>query len=162
MGMTNVLASLGGMLYELPKKAIGYSTLQELDLRSNCEDIGRAKVFFEGAARDIDGDAQTMHTAQRMQEYAINAFDRMETFFQSKHYLQNCGIDPDKVAALSDRGQQLVDTASQFYKEHGIAVPFTPYPILDAIIMMGGMVGASIAFAKYRNKFGSLFPDYSK
>lgn len=163
MGMANLLSSLGSALYELPKKAVSYATLPELHINpDSCADIGSAKLSYMGSVGGINSNAESMNTIQRMQEYAVNAFDRMESYFHLKNYLEKCGVDPNSVHQLTDKGRELVDTANNLYQEHGMEVPFTPYPILDAIIMMGGMVGASVAFAKYRNKFGNLFPDYSK
>jgi len=167
MGIANMLSSLGGMLYELPKKATSYLTLQEHSIDPNsCADVNAAKPMYMGFVGGINGDAVDpqlkLDTVQRMQEFAIDRFTDFESYFQLRNYLEKCGVNPDSINQLTDKGHQLVDTAYQFYQQHGIEVPFTPYPILDAIIMMGGMVGASIAFAKYRNKFGNLFPDYSK
>jgi hypothetical protein len=167
MGIANLLSGLGGMLYELPKKAVSYATLQEHAINpENCADVNAAKLPYMGTVGGMNGDAADpqlkLDTVHRMQEYAINRFGDFESYFQLRNYLEKCNVNPDSLNQLTDKGRHLVDTAYQFYQEHGIEVPFTPYPILDAIIMMGGMVGASVAFAKYRNKFGNLFPDYSK
>lgn len=157
MGITNLLSSLGGTLYELPKKVMSYATLPELHINpDSCADIGNAKISIGAYARNLDGDAQTMHTVERMQEYAVNAFDRMESFFQLKHYLTTCGVDTNTVYSLSDKGQQLVDTAYQMYQEGGIKVPFTGEPMLMAM-MAGGIMAGVYAYTRFRGKSNGLF-----
>lgn len=156
MGLTNIISGLGSALYELPKKAVSYASLSELDLGPNCESVKSAKGLFPGYVRDIDGDAKSMHTVERMQEYAINAFDRMESYFQIKNYLLNCGVDPDSVAKFSDKGRELVDTAYQLYEQGGIKVPFTGEPILMTMAA-GGILAGIYAYSKLKGKADDLF-----
>lgn len=156
MGLTNIISGLGSALYELPKKAVSYASLNELGLGPNCESIGTAKRIFPSYVKDIDGDAKSMHTVERMQEYAINAFDRMESYFQIKNYLLNCGVDPDSVAKFSDKGRELVDTAYQLYEQGGIKVPFTAEPIV--MTMAGGAIAAGVyAYLKLKGRTDGLF-----
>jgi hypothetical protein len=166
MGITNLLSGLGGMLYELPKKAVSYATLQELHINpDSCADVGNAELKYMGTVGGMNGDAVDpqlkLDTVHRMQEFAINRFGDFESYFQLRNYLEKCGVNPDSLNQLTDKGQHLVDTAYQLYQEHGIEVPFTGEPILMAA-MAGGIMAGVYAFAKFRNKFGNLFPDYSK
>lgn len=156
MGLTNIISGLGSMLYELPKKAVSYASLNDLGLESNCASVGKAKSGFVGYVRDIDGDAKSMHTVERMQEYAINAFDRMESYFQIKNYLLNCGVDPDSIAKFSDKGRELVDTAYQLYEQGGIKVPFTAEPIVMTMAA-GGIMAGIYAYSKLKGKANDLF-----
>ncbi|MEM3143176.1 MAG: hypothetical protein QXW91_00905 [Candidatus Nitrosotenuis sp.] len=129
------------------------------------EDLAAAKLFImdhtriingvlpEGSSQDkISGWAQAFYNAP-LHEKNVG-----ESYLHLKHFItQTCREALPKYAELNESAQKAVDLYHQMTIDDGNPVPFTPYPLLDAMLMMGGVVGMSALAGRMLKRTGIFY-----
>lgn len=124
------------------------ATIEELvgeKYADNCDGLGTARFHYkhdvlsmELDMKDVEPEDMEFYATWGYGESYSSYFDRTQSLLELHHYLQRCGINPDRVWPVSDHLKQYMEIAGETYKERGIDVPAPtfidktePEPTLD-------------------------------
>lgn len=135
MDITGALTSLTPTLYELPKKAAAYLTIDLSD--HTCASV---KTLLKGAAIGLNQGTGGLNDAG-MREYAINGMSKVENFLNYKEYVSGC--DPSyQIPRLTETAQKVVNYAVEYAREHGISIP--EFGDIASLVLKIGIAGVVI------------------
>ena len=158
MTFASVLSGLGSALYELPRKAVAFATIDEMGVKT----CGNAKFILDSKIGGLNLATRGLDESG-MREYAIGGMGKVESILHLKDYVSNCDSSY-AIPTLTDTAQKVVNYAIEYAHTQGKEIPFFGSAEADLVVALTGLaIGGSIVLYKLANKLGGnkLFPDYS-